>query len=247
MTYADTQGVIFERIGGWLILPAFLHPIVGVIGNLRVSSDFFKLNVETLPHESQIFIFVIGITSIAFAVAWIISAYLAATLNSIFPRFYIGLVIAGLISTILILTVTTQLFSYRPTPQDYGDLTKEILATLIWVPYMLVSRRVRATFYGVPMPEKHMYSNVNSPLRQAIDSRNEAPEQIFKEDLNMVQRLGMVFYWMALGIAVVVAFIGIFAAFNAPNDRAFIGGACLIVALIVWLIGRACKYVLVGR
>lgn len=250
MSYTDTERIIFDKIGGWLILPAFLHPLVGIVGNIRASYEAFKLYTEALPLNSQIFIFAIGVGGIMFVVAWITSAYLAATLNPSFPKFYIGLVVTGLASSILILTVTTNVFSYNPTPQDYGDLTKEILAALIWVPYMLVSKRVKATFYGIPMPEKIRHKNMSSPLNQAAADRvifsvPADQERKLKIELNMAQRAGMVLYWAGTGTAVLLVALGIFGAVNAPDK--FVVVLCFGAAVISWLIGRAIKYILVGR
>jgi hypothetical protein len=64
----------------------------------------------------------------------------------------------------------------------------------------------------------------------------------------MVARLGQVLYWAACAIAVFWLILGLFGVFTREtlepwNDiPVFIGGAILI-----WLIGRAVRYVLAGK
>jgi hypothetical protein len=60
----------------------------------------------------------------------------------------------------------------------------------------------------------------------------------------VLARLGHVLYWIGCIVAVVVLLAGA-AAWLAPGPPAFmVLGA--IAAVIAWLIGRACRYVLSG-
>jgi hypothetical protein len=68
---------------------------------------------------------------------------------------------------------------------------------------------------------------------------------------NMASRLGEVFYWTASGLAALVV-LGVIALLiqalieGANFDiEALVGG--LVIALLIWLAGRACLYVLAGR
>ena len=63
---------------------------------------------------------------------------------------------------------------------------------------------------------------------------------------SMLARLGNVLYWTGclLGILLVVAAVALYS--DAPMDR--LHSAIYIgLAVVVWLIGRACRYVLAGR
>lgn len=245
------DGILFDKIGGWLVLPAFVHPIFGVIANARGSIELFNLLSDKLPQATQFFIFAFAMISVGFTVAWIVSGYLAATLSPEFPRFYIWLSILGIISPLLVLWIGNQYFATQPEPDDIKDCVKNIVIAAVWVPYMLLSRRVKATFLGIPMSRKAIYQNVNSPLKQVVEER--ATRRDFhsgippKDEPNMVQRLGLVLYWTGTGIAVLLAGAGAFAALNASRDASFISGALLVCAVVSWLVGRALKFVLVGR
>jgi len=53
---------------------------------------------------------------------------------------------------------------------------------------------------------------------------------------------------MAIGVlSVLAAFGGAFGGVSNPADTIFIAGYFAFLALLSWLIGRACKYVLAGK
>ena len=64
----------------------------------------------------------------------------------------------------------------------------------------------------------------------------------------MLERLGNVLYWVATGVAVIALGFGIALAIqpNAYNPTGLVlfGAA---IGLVVWLFGRACRYILAGR
>jgi hypothetical protein len=53
----------------------------------------------------------------------------------------------------------------------------------------------------------------------------------------MLQRLGNVIYWMACGLVLLVVLFGVFWGELAP---------ALILACLIWLSGKAARYVLAG-
>ena len=67
----------------------------------------------------------------------------------------------------------------------------------------------------------------------------------------MLSRLGNVLYWTASGVAALCAAGGIAFAVSIydhnSTDAYFIGGLWLIGAAVIWLFGRACRYVLAAR
>jgi hypothetical protein len=64
----------------------------------------------------------------------------------------------------------------------------------------------------------------------------------------MVARLGNVLYWAASLIAGLLALIAAYAmVFGTGEDRVFIDTALAVIAVVVWLVGRACRYVVAGR
>jgi hypothetical protein len=63
----------------------------------------------------------------------------------------------------------------------------------------------------------------------------------------MIERLGNVLYWVGCvisGLFLLVAAAG--AAFGHGTDRFFNGAIFAATALVAWIIGRACRYLLAG-
>jgi hypothetical protein len=249
MTVTEYDEILFDKIGGWLVLPAFIHPLLAIPVNLKASYDLFNLYSEKLPLSYQIFFFITATLGVAFAIAWFISGYLAGSLSPSFPTFYIWLNVAGVVLSILVGAVVYYYFGVALAEQDIADIIKQIIPACIWIPYMLRSKRVKATFYGIPMPQKLAFKNISSPLEQVSSAREEERrKQTISEDgmnLNMVQRIGMVLYWAGTGLGAILLVIGAFALVNAA-DR-FVALATLTVAVISWLVGRALKYIFVGK
>jgi hypothetical protein len=64
----------------------------------------------------------------------------------------------------------------------------------------------------------------------------------------MLARLGDVLYWAGclLGILLVVAAVALYNV-GTGGDKVVIPPILIGFAVVVWLIGRACRYVLAGR
>lgn len=63
----------------------------------------------------------------------------------------------------------------------------------------------------------------------------------------MVARLGMVLYWAASAIAILLAIFAAFLVFSSYSGDKGFGIFLFVAAAIVGLIGRACLFVLAGR
>jgi uncharacterized membrane protein len=67
-------------------------------------------------------------------------------------------------------------------------------------------------------------------------------------DSPMVARLGNVIYWAASILAAVVILLAAYAAFFGTGEGRLLLDATLgAMGVGVWLVGRACRYVLAGR
>jgi hypothetical protein len=69
----------------------------------------------------------------------------------------------------------------------------------------------------------------------------------------MLARLGNVFYWMGCGLAVLAWVIAIlmiygdYAHLGPPrSDFYFVLGLAAVTSIVIWLLGRAARYVLAG-
>lgn len=65
----------------------------------------------------------------------------------------------------------------------------------------------------------------------------------------MLERLGDVLYWVACGLALVAFAVGCLIAISFPAmwDRLMFTAVAAGAAGVLWLVGRACQYVLAGR
>ena len=65
-----------------------------------------------------------------------------------FPVWYIALVVSSILVILLDSVLTNLLFPQQTVfdPGTVKDFVKAVISALIWIPYMLVSKRVKATF-----------------------------------------------------------------------------------------------------
>lgn len=149
-----------EGLGGWLAL-------VGlgiIISPLRVIGMVFPAYSEMFSNGSWAAITTPGTEAYnplwapilfgemaingGLVLAWIFVAVLFFSKKKIFPKWYIGM---WLFTLAFILIDALAIKAVLPNePVFDAETTKEfgrtLIATLIWVPYMLVSKRVKATF-----------------------------------------------------------------------------------------------------
>jgi predicted membrane protein len=64
----------------------------------------------------------------------------------------------------------------------------------------------------------------------------------------MVARLGNVLYWVGSGIACLLLLVVVAALlFGTASERFIEVVPAIVASVLVWLIARACRYVLAGR
>lgn len=98
-----------------------------------------------IPWFKELFIFeFIGNTLMFFVSIYII--YLFFNKKSTFPKVFIGLIIFQLVFVVTDAYAVGAMLPYQDIQFMSGDITRRALAPLIWIPYMMLSERVKTTF-----------------------------------------------------------------------------------------------------
>jgi hypothetical protein len=155
-----TEEKNYEKLGGWLILVG-----LGIVASpLKIialvfptySKIFSNGSWELLttpgtnaynPFWSPILIGEIGI-NLMLVFAWIFIAYLFFSKKSLFPKSYIAILIFSLTFIVADALAMKIILPNEPVfdPETTKETLRSLVGVLIWVPYMLVSKRVKATF-----------------------------------------------------------------------------------------------------
>jgi hypothetical protein len=167
-----------EGLGGWLILVGIgivLSPLLVFGQGVQNYSNFFSAGSwEALttpgtqaynPLWAPIIIGEIGINCSIF-IAWLFIAYYFFTRSEHFPKWYIGILIftpSFLLSDALAIKFV---LPNEPVfdPATLKDLGRSFMAALIWIPYMLMSKRVKVTFVN---QSDSFLDEGQSPLKEA--------------------------------------------------------------------------------
>ncbi|HEY9592918.1 MAG TPA: DUF3857 domain-containing protein [Spirochaetia bacterium] len=145
-------------LGGWLILVAvtlFAQPIasaatLGRIVPLLKPETWKSLTDPAGARYHALWgptLFLEAVTAVALGLACVLLIVLFFQKRRLFPRLYVGVRIAAAVLVAADLVLVTLL----PPAKDVvstaaGQLAAALIACALWVPYMLKSRRVRATF-----------------------------------------------------------------------------------------------------
>lgn len=146
-------------LGGWLILAAIgliVSPIRISIIEFTILDIFFNGTWSILRDSSSEFyspmlaviIPIEFVLNMAFIFGFLFLIYLFFAKSSLFPRWYIGIYAANLLVIVLDLIVVKIALPGEPMfdSETAGELFRSIGACAVWIPYMLKSKRVAATF-----------------------------------------------------------------------------------------------------
>ena len=150
----------FEGLRGWLIL----------IGMGVVLSPF-RILAQLMPEYINIFTdgtwqmlttpgteayipfwapLIIGeiLINLGYFIARLYLIYLFFSKRQFFPKFYIGLLVFGLLVLVTDSVLVKIIIPDEPIfdKETIRELTFLVLGAIVWIPYMRVSRRVKATF-----------------------------------------------------------------------------------------------------
>lgn len=149
-----------QGLGGWLILVGIgvvMSPFRLLVNLVSTYKPVFEnvtwedLTTEGaefyVPYLSSLLVGEITFNVIMF-VASIILVYLFFSKHYLFPKLYIGTLVAYLIFIPLDAWVVTKIFPDTEIfdPETIKNFSRAIAVGIVWVPYMLLSKRVKATF-----------------------------------------------------------------------------------------------------
>jgi len=154
MTSENAAAKQYDQLGGWLIIPAILHPVAGIVYSIEAAAKMFPLFSDKLPFGTQIFVLSIGLGAVALAIGWLAALYHACSINPFFPKFYIWMMAISIAGPLAANAISFYAYNAGPDESDWKVIAKAFAVACVWVPYILVSKRVKATFYGIPFPSK---------------------------------------------------------------------------------------------
>ena len=154
-----TEGKSLEGLGGWLVLLA-----IGIIWNpLRYLFTLLTLYLPTLAggtwsawataggsaYDPLFASLYLGeaITTACIFLAGAYLAYLFFSKRARFPRLFIVFLVCVFIYGVVDILVPMRFIANQPLdPSTSRELVKHLGFSMIWIPYLLKSKRVRATF-----------------------------------------------------------------------------------------------------
>ena len=155
-----TEEKKLEGLGGWLVLIGLgivISPL-GIIGSVfPIYSEIFSngsWEVLTTPgteaYNSLWAPIIYGAIAIngALAIAWIFVAFLFFSKKRVFPKWYIGMLLFTLAFIFVDAMAVKAVLPNEPIfdSEMTKELGRSLVVCLIWIPYMLASKRVKATF-----------------------------------------------------------------------------------------------------
>jgi hypothetical protein len=149
-----------EGLGGWLILVGggiIFTPLRIIIQAFPIYLGLFSdggWEVLTNPGSeayNQLWApILIGEISVncGFVLLWIFLGYLFFKKKKLFPKCYIGILLFSLLYGLIDALAIKAVLPSEPIfgPDTTKDLVLSLIGMLIWVPYMLKSKRVKTTF-----------------------------------------------------------------------------------------------------
>lgn len=150
------------------------------------------------------------------------------------------------------LTLASTVVSFNNSPELY-EAMDEVASHL--TPQKISDIQKRAAEWK-PTPETAIdnVSYLSHPQKKKPEAEN-APEQFQAKYLSsstttggdMLMRLGNVLYWIGCTIAALLAIGGVIAKSNGSADDWGIFVVFEIAAVIAWLAGKGCRYILSGK
>jgi hypothetical protein len=201
---APLRGGLYDKVGGWLVLPA-LATYISPFLMAYTTFDNFRYFSFSLPAAAQQILVGLSLAFAALAISWFYACVLLSRLDPLFPKTFVCLNLVLIIVNLAGITLVAAYAGNTPTVEDNRDLIRSIVQSAIWVPYMLISKRVKATFYGIPMPEQRPRVVARpTPVQARL-----VTDQLLSGDAGRLRRKGHRLGILMTLISVVLLLIGI--------------------------------------
>ena len=141
-------GYGYETIGGWLILVGlgvFITPIYPLVNLLGYNGTYFVWSTWSDWESSLILASEIVANSATF-VFGIGLAFAFVCKRKLFPYYFVGFRVWLIAITIADHRLVMWLWDELAGQEDIAALAKLIVNSMIWCPYVLISKRVKGTF-----------------------------------------------------------------------------------------------------
>ena len=152
------EDAVKSGLGGWLILVG-LGVIISPLYSLMAINEYLPIFQENLIEELvsinpfwEYYIWTEIIVNLIIFLCSVYAVFLFFTKKTFFPKFYICLLCGISAFMVLDTVVGEMLLQEIDYEEQYTDSEsrmetgKALLSTIIWVPYLLFSKRVKATF-----------------------------------------------------------------------------------------------------
>jgi hypothetical protein len=153
MTEATAAAQPAEPVGirGWLILPAIgtvLSPIYLTVSILKLAPTLENVWAARGALSSGLFIFVIVETAfnVAFILGWLAAILLLTLKSPYYPKAYVALMGGMVVFLLVDMVVSAGAYNHQAAQDELISLGRTIFVAAVWIPYMMLSKRVKNTF-----------------------------------------------------------------------------------------------------
>lgn len=130
-------------IRGWLILPAIGTALAPIACTMAIIENV-EIYEPTLPDAAKTLIAVDIIILASLTIGWVVAIFALFQHRAFYPRLFIILLIGNIVQLLVAMALIARAGG---TLSGMGmDLLRTVLPAVLWTSYMMLSKRVAATF-----------------------------------------------------------------------------------------------------
>ena len=145
-TTAQAPDIAPKGLGGWMILPVIGTCLAPWLPLWQAIQSISLVSNPNLAADLRNFILMEVIGNVLISLIWLVAIILLFAKKRSYPRVFIAGQAAFLVLIASDLLVAHFGFDLAPDPSDIKSLARAVIGSAIWIPYMLVSKRVANTF-----------------------------------------------------------------------------------------------------